>query len=357
MEFEKTPEPRRPEPEGCLVVALRIPIRIVVLVLVVPVRMVWDALVVVGRFLYGTVLRPVGRALSWLGRAVFVRPFVALWRYVVVPVGKALGWLGHVLLVVPLRLLYMYVLAPVGHGLAWLARGVGAGLEWLYARVLAPIGRGIAWLLKGVGLLFAAAVAWLVRYLVVVPARWVYDWVLVPVGRAVAWFVGAVATGIGVVLYWTARVLFVLPALALWRWVLAPVGRALAVVVREIGEALGHAWRIAGRISLAVGRALATLFRWVFVEPLRWVYRTVLTPVGHVVRDYVLRPAAEAVRGVGQVVRQALATARDTVRQARADFRRMLFGEPRQPVAVDRGEPSGRETRTLGSSTTALTKD
>ncbi|MGW0082916.1 hypothetical protein ACWDUZ_14835, partial [Streptomyces sp. NPDC003393] len=147
------------------------------------------------------------------------------------------------------------------------------------------------------------------------------------------------------------------PALALWRWVLAPVGRALAVVAREIGEALGHAWRVAGRISRAVGRALATLFRWIFVEPLRWVYRTVLTPVGHVVRDHVLRPAAEAARGVGRVVRQTLAFARETVRQARADFRRMLFGEPRQPVAADRREPSGRDPRTLGSSRTALTKD
>src|SRR3954463_8385146 len=38
-------------PEGCLAVAIRIPVRIVVLVLVVPVRMVWDALVVVGRVL------------------------------------------------------------------------------------------------------------------------------------------------------------------------------------------------------------------------------------------------------------------------------------------------------------------
>jgi hypothetical protein len=102
---------------------------------------------------------------------------------------------------------------------------------------------------------------------------------------------------------------------------------------------------------------LGTLFRWIFVEPVRWVYRTVLTPVGHVVRDTVLRPAAEGARVVGRAVREALAGARDTVRQARADFRRMLFGEPRQPAAVDRREPQAPATRTLGSSTTALTKD
>jgi hypothetical protein len=87
------------------------------------------------------------------------------------------------------------------------------------------------------------------------------------------------------------------------------------------------------------------------------VYRSVLTPVGHVVRDAVLRPAAEAARSVRRTTRQALAAARESVRQARADFRRMLFGEPRQPQPVDRREPSGREPRTLGSSTTALTKD
>ncbi|MFF4569183.1 hypothetical protein [Streptomyces sp. NPDC001410] len=363
MDLQKPP-PEPQYPEGCLAVAIRIPVRIVVLVLVLPVRMAWDALVVCGRFLTDTVLRPLGRALLWIGRAFFVWPWVALWRYVLVPVGKALGWLGHVLVVVPLRWLYTYVLTPLGRAVAWVARGIGAGLEWLYARVLAPLGRGVLWLLKGVGFLLAAAgagmfaaVAWLVRYLLVVPARWLYEWVLAPVGRAVAWVAGAVVTAIGAVLYWTTRVLFVLPAQALWRWVLLPVGRFLAVVAREVGEALGHAWRVAGRISRAVGRALATLFRWIFVEPLRWVYRTVLTPVGHVVRDFVLRPVAEAARVVGRTTRQALTTARDTVRQARADLRRMLFGEPRQPVAVDRREPSGPGTRTLGSSTTALTKD
>ncbi|MBK3642392.1 hypothetical protein JHN46_17225, partial [Streptomyces sp. MBT33] len=107
----------------------------------------------------------------------------------------------------------------------------------------------------------------------------------------------------------------------------------------------------------AVGRALATLFRLVFVEPVRWVYRTVLTPVGHAVRDAVLRPAAAVARSVGRATREALASARESVRQARADFRRMLFGEPARPERIDRREPTGHETRTLGRSTTALTKD
>ncbi|WP_405582592.1 hypothetical protein [Streptomyces sp. NBC_01092] len=372
MDLEKPP-PRQqhPAPEGCLAVAIRVPVRIVVLVLVVPVRMVWDALVVGGRFLNDTVFRPVGRALLWLGRAVFVWPFVALWRYVVVPVAKGLAWLGNVLVVIPLVWLYRYVLTPVGQACAWVARGIGAGLTWLYARVLTPLGHAVMWVLRGLGAVLAAvglgvfgAVAWLARYLLVVPALWVYEWILTPVGHAVAWcakgvvwLVSTVATGIGIALYWTARVLLVLPALALYRWILAPVGRALAVVGREIRDALGHAWRIAGRISLAVGRFLATLVRWIFVEPMRWAYRTVLTPIGHVVRDTVLRPVAEAARSVGRTTRQAIASAKESVRQARADFRRMLFGEPREREAVPGREPRGRETRTLGSSTTALTKD
>jgi hypothetical protein len=211
-------------------------------------------------------------------------------------------------------------------------------------------------------------VAWLVRHLIVVPALWLYEWILAPVGRAIAWaarglgwLVRMIFTGIGAALYWTLRVLLVLPALALWRWVLVPVGRVLAVVAREVGDALGHAWRVAGHLSLAVGRFLGRLFRWIFVEPVRWVYRSVLTPVGHVVRDTVLRPAAEAARSVGRVTRQALATARESARQTRADIRRMLFGTPREtgrvPLAKVPREPGAAETRTLGSSTTALTKD
>ncbi|HKR50975.1 MAG TPA: hypothetical protein VJT72_15600, partial [Pseudonocardiaceae bacterium] len=75
MDLEKRPAdapapqaqvPAQPSGEGCLVVAIRIPVRIVVLVLVVPVRMLWDAFVVGGRFLNDTVLRPVGRGLLWV---------------------------------------------------------------------------------------------------------------------------------------------------------------------------------------------------------------------------------------------------------------------------------------------------
>ena len=69
------------------------------------------------------------------------------------------------------------------------------------------------------------------------------------------------------------------------------------------------------------------------MEPARWFYRTVLTPVGHAVRDAVLRPAAEAARGVGRATRQALAAARESARQARADSGGCCSGsrEPARP--------------------------
>ncbi len=382
VDLEKVPgagpreEPvRRSEAEGCLAVAVRIPVRIVVLVLVLPVRMAWDALVVAGRFLRDTVVRPVGRALAWAGRAVFVWPLVGLWRYVVVPLAKGIGWLGNVLLVVPAVWLYRWVLTPVGHALGWFLTGVGAvlaalgrglysGLAWLGRGLysgLAWLGRGLysglAWLGRGL----YSGLAWLARYLVVVPAAWFYAWVLTPVGhglawcgrgllwcgRGVVWCLGKAVTGVGMVLYWTARILLVLPALAVWEWVLVPVGRVLAVIGREVLDALGHAWRVAGQVSRAVGRALGALFRWTVAEPARWVYRSVLTPVGHAVRDTVLRPLAEAARGARRAGRQALRSARLSVRQARADLRRTLFGEPERVRPVDRREPSGAQPRTL----------
>ncbi|MFD6436879.1 hypothetical protein [Streptomyces venezuelae] len=372
MDLEKRPDqqvaqpvaPVAPaRPEGCLAVAIRIPVRIVVLVLVVPVRLLWDALAVCGTFLYRNALRPVGRGigtlLTWLCKAVFVWPWVGLWRYVLVPIGKGLTWLGRGLFVVPVMWLYARVLTPIGHGIAWLGRVLLViPVSWLYARVLTPVGHalrvGLVWLCKAVFVWpwvalwryvvvpVGIGIAWLIRTLVVVPAVWLYRAVLTPVGR-----------GVTTLLRW----IFVVPLVALWRWVLAPIGRAIAVVAREIADAFGHAWRIAGHISLVVGRFLGTLLRWIFVEPVRWAYRTVLTPVGHVIRDVLWNPVAAAARSVGRTTRRALASARDTVRQARADVRRMLFGAPREAVPVARREPDTPETRTLGSSTTALMKD
>ncbi|WP_316773074.1 hypothetical protein [Streptomyces sasae] len=295
MDMQKQPQrqPQTQHPEGCLVVAIRIPVRIFVFLVVLPIRLLWDALAAVARFLGRYVLAPVVRAIGRILHLLLVVPLIWLYRHLLTPLGHALAWL------------YARVLTPIGHALAWLCTRVlistGHALGWLYARVLTPIGHALVRLLT-------------------------------PVAKGVAWAFDMLGTA----LYWTARVLLVLPALALWRWILAPAGRILGIVLKEIGEALGHAWRAAGYVLRAAGRVLGTLFRWIFREPARWVYRTVLTPVGHVVRDLVLHPAAEAARAIGRAVRQA-----------RADLRRALFGEPSRPAPVDRREPRGRGTRTL----------
>lgn len=328
----------RRDAEGCLVVAVRVPVRIVVLVVVVPVRVVWDGLVVVGRVVRDFVLRPVGRGAAWVGKVFLVRPLVALWRWGVVPLGRGLGWLGRVVVLVPLGWAWRFGAVPLG-----------SGIRWVWERGVVPVGLGVMWVLKGIW----AVGSWGVRWLVVVPAGALYAWVLVPVARAV-----------GVGLYWAGWVLFV----PLWRWVLTPLGRGLAfvargvwgacrIVAREVWDALGHAWRIAGRISVAVWRFVAGVLRWTVVEPARWVYRAVLTPVGHVVRDLLVRPVAGALRSAGRVTRQVLESARETAREVRADLRRALFGGTREREAVGRREPEGADGRTLGRSTTALTKD
>ncbi|MFI0786478.1 hypothetical protein ACH4Q6_12880 [Streptomyces lydicus] len=280
--------------EGCLTTAVRIPVRVVALILVVPVRLLWDALATAARAVDRTVLRPLGRGLALLWRTLVVRP---------------LAWAARTLIAAPLALLWRHVLTPLGRGLGWLA-----------------------------------------HRLVVVPARWLYVWVLAPVGRAAGWVLARVAAVLAALVRWIVLV----PAVALWRYVLGPVLGALAtvltVIAREVADALGHCWRIAGAVSRAVGRFLGAVLRRLVVEPLRRAYRHVLTPLGHAVRDGVWRPARRVLRG-----------ARETVRQTRGEIRRALFGTPvperRSEAVPPHREPGGRGTRTLGSSTTALTKD
>lgn len=284
--------------------AVRLPVRIVVLVVVVPVRMAWDVFVLCARTLHRAVLRP-------LGRLLVVIPLTWLWRHVLTPLGRGLAWLVEYLLVVPLVWLWRWVLEPVGLGVArFLTALVRYGLvvpaRWVWRWLLTPLGRGVAWL---------------VGYLVVVPARWVWRWVLAPVGRGVARLL---------------RALVVLPLGALWRWVLVPLGRGLAVLGRETAAVFAVAWRIAGYVSRAVGRALRWAAWQAVGRPARWFYCGVCTPVGHFVRDAVWRPVRDAARA-------ALASARDTVR-------RVLFGAGPVPRPVGRGAVPAR---TLGSTTNA----
>ncbi|MFI1174755.1 hypothetical protein [Streptomyces melanogenes] len=290
MELQQPP-PR--QPEGCLTAAIRIPVRIVVLVLVVPIRLIWDALAATARATYRAVLRPLGRALRWL---------------------------GHTLIVVPLTFL--------GHCLAWLVRTlVVVPLTWLWQWVVVPV--------------------W--RYAVVVPVLWLYRHLFTPLGHAIAWVargIGAVVSVIGTALVRVGLILFVVPLGWFYRRVLTPVGHVIAVVAREVAEAFGHAWRIAGQISRAVGRGLKWLGWQLVGRPVRWVWRTVCAPVVHWVRDAVWAPVKRAAVEAGRTARKALASVRETVRQARADAWRALVGGPPR-------EPTPHPARTLGSTTTA----
>ncbi|WP_327252731.1 hypothetical protein [Streptomyces sp. NBC_01244] len=127
--------------------------------------------------LYRYVLTPAGHGLRWLARgfaagaawlakALFVWPWVALWRYLVRPVLVG-AW--------------RYLLAPVGRGL-WTYLLVPlwqllAGAWHLAGRVSRALGRGLVWL-------------W--RWAVVRPAGWLRRHVVTPVGNALraGWAVG-----------------------------------------------------------------------------------------------------------------------------------------------------------------------
>jgi hypothetical protein len=437
MEFEKSPQtygshqaPAHYEPgDGCLTTAIRIPVRIVVLLVVVPVRMVWDLLVVcaqgvhrgllrpLGRglvWVYETVLTPIGRGLLWtavfLGMALFVWPWVALWRYGVVapavwiyrqlltPLGHALAWLIENLLVAPVSWVWRRLLVPAGRGmgaaLVWLAMalfvwpwvalwryvvvpvvtyGLVLPLVWIYRQLLTPLGHGLGWLVEN---------------LLVAPVSWVWRRLLVPAGR-----------GIGAALVWLAMALCVRLWVGLWRYLVVPVvtyglvvpvvwvyrqlltplghgavaacralwgavvwlvvtllvtpvvwvyQRVLAPIGRELVAAVGVAWRIAGYISRAVGRAVKWLAWNLVGRPVRWCYQNICTPVGHFVRDAVWLPARNAAVEAGRAVRGALRSARETVRQARRDAWRALVGGPPAPPP---GEAAVRQARTLGSTT------
>ncbi|MFD5116883.1 hypothetical protein ACFWNG_31975 [Streptomyces sp. NPDC058391] len=336
MELDKDKPPRaygsqQPPPhyepgEGCLTTAVRIPVRIVVLVVVVPLRLVWDVLVVSGRALDRVVLRPLGRSLAWLGRVLLVIPLV--WLY-----GAVLTPLVRYGLVVPVVWLYGAVLTPlVRYGLVapvvWLYRSgltpvgrlLGRLLGRLYETLLTPLGHALGWLL-----------VWLVETLLVWPGVALWRYVVVPV----------VYYGLVVPVVWLTRVLLVIPVAWVCRVILVPLGR-------EIGAAFGVAWRVAGYISRAVGRALAWLTWNLLGRPLRWTYRSVCTPVGHWLRDSVWAPARNIAAVAGRAAGDALRSARATVRQARRDAWRALVGPPRAP---EPGEPLVDRARTLGSTT------
>ncbi|AYG82905.1 hypothetical protein DWB77_05095 [Streptomyces hundungensis] len=361
--MENRPAPQGPE--GCLTVAIRIPVRIVVLVLVVPVRIVWDLLVVGAKALRRVVLAP-------LWRGLVVIPFGWLYRWVLTPLGRSTAWLARGVGVVVAA-----VGEAVGVAVTWvLVTLIAAPSVWLYRQVLTPLARIAGHTIKALAIgltrVLWAVFVWppvtlwrlllfpLLRYGILLPASWLlrtlqsaaawlYRTALTPTGHALARLAaligaGLVALGRGLVAL--GVLLVVVPVGWVYRRVLTPLGRGLAVVVREIGHAIGHAWRVAGHLSRAIGRGLKWLAHTLVGRPTRWVYVVILTPVGHAVRDAVWRPAARAAREAGRAARQALTTARETVRTARQEAWRALVGGPPR-------ERTEHRARTLGSTTTA----
>ncbi|MEU7329929.1 hypothetical protein [Streptomyces parvus] len=321
---------------------LRVVVRIVVLVVVLPVRMVWDLAVAGGQVCRRVLLPPAGRALTALAGGVgwvLERLFGGI--------GWVLGWLIGTLVLRPLRWLYTSVLTPLGHGLRWI--GTALLLPALYG-----LGNGIGWLIT-VLLIVPLRFLWryvavpVVRYGLVVPVVWLYANVLTPIGLGTAWVlaqlwrgIAATGRGLGPAVAWLVMTLLVAPIGWVYRRILTPVGR-------ETAAAFEVAWRIAGYVSRAVGRALAWLAWHLIGAPVSWAYRTVCTPVGHFLRDAVWAPARRAAAEAGRAARAALTTARETVRQARRDAWRALVGAP---AAERSGEPRGIPARTLGSTTT-----
>ncbi|MDX3607593.1 MULTISPECIES: hypothetical protein [Streptomyces] len=375
MDYGKHQAPQGYEPgEGILTTLIRIPVRIVVLVLVLPARMVWDALTALWHAADRVLLRPLGRALRWLLDTLVLTPLAWLYTWVLTPLGKGAAWLAAVLLVRLWIGLWRYVIVPVAR------YGIAAPAVWLYANVLTPLGRGLRWI--GTALLLPAlhGLGWLltvllivpleflwryvavpvVRYGLVVPVVWLYEAVLTPIGRGTvrvlstlwqgtAWILGrlrrgiaATGRGLGLAVAWLVTTLLVAPLVWTYRRILTPVGR-------EIAAAFEVAWRIAGYVSRAVGRALAALAWYLIGAPVSWAYRTVCAPVGHFLRDALWAPARRAAAEAGRAARAALATARETVRQARRDAWRALVGAPGGERS---GEPRGIPARTLGSTTT-----
>lgn len=374
MDYGEHQAPARYESgDGCLTTLVRIPVRIVVLVLVLPVRMVWDALVACARAAERALLRPLGRALSWLFHVLVAVPAGWLWERVLTPLGHGLRWLARAVFVWPWTALWRYVVVP---GVRY---GIVVPLGWLYAAVLTPLGHGLRWvclaLLAPAGRGVLTGIGWLLRAVLVLPvgrvairpgapgagrrldgpppgrrARpvgvprtahpagprhrlaprsagpWRRRRVPGAVGRSPAPGAGASRhpAGLGV------------PTGARPR---GPGGRG-RVPVRLARRRIRLAGRRPGTGSAGVvpGRGAGGLGLPHGVHP-----------VGHLVRRAVWAPVRRAAVAAGRTARDTLRTARETVRQARRDAWRALVGG--QPVHEPR-EPDRRVARTLGSTTT-----
>lgn len=164
-----------------------------------------------------------------------------------------------------------------------------------------------------------------VAALLLTPLRWIGRVLLLPVVAA-----------LGAALGWLAERL-VLPVV---RWIGAAMraaGRSIVAalralwnggpgaLLRAVARVLAWAWHTAGRVLAFVGRVLA----WPFV----WVYRHVLTPVGHAIRAVwravVLAPWRAVRRTTSAAAAAVRASVRDARRQVGDQVRRALGRPPR----------------------------
>ncbi|MFI9815847.1 hypothetical protein [Saccharothrix variisporea] len=253
-------------------------------------RWVWESGAAVARFLRRWVLVPLGRGAAWVARL--------LWRWGLVPLGRGVEWVARLVHRAVLRPLG-WVLLQVGRGLWWVARQVGRFLMWIDAPVTAAVewffrwtGRIIAFVARGLWDAVVRVVVPLWRWLVVAPVRFAYRRLLTPVGHALRW---------------------------VFRWAVKIVG----VVGRVLWDAV--VW--------AVERVALPLWRWLVVRPARFVYRKVLTPVGHAVRA----GARWVRRTVVEPVRQAVSTFYNGLRAVVGPPRR----QPNRAGSTDGDRPGG----------------
>lgn len=312
------------------------PARVIALGVVLPLRLVWEALRGAARAV-GTALE---RALGLLGRAL-----LAILRPAVAAVLAPLRWIGRALLL-PLTTALAAALAwfadrlllPLVRGLGSALRLVGRGATAVWAAVTGAVAAA----LRALGSAAAAGLAMVVRALGSV-GRALGQVLRLVVLRPLEVLLGVVISAAGTL----ARALAV-PFVLLWRWILRPVGTGLAVavvalvmglgrflvkplvraigaVLRGAGDVLAWAWHTAGRVLAFAGRVLA----WPFV----WVYRHVLTPVGHAIRAVwravVLAPWRAVRRTTSAAAAAVRASVRDARRQVGDQVRRALGRPPR----------------------------
>ncbi|WP_435130399.1 hypothetical protein [Actinacidiphila sp. bgisy144] len=231
MTYQNPWSPGAPQGQGggCVAAAVRLPVSVFAFVVVLPLKLLWDALAWTCRTLWRYVLHPPLRALGLL--------LAALWRHVLVPVAR-------VLIVVPAVWLWTYVLRPVLRALGLTAEFL---VRWLLVRPLTALWvYALQWVVRGL--------AWLLKYLVVVPLDF------------------------------------------LWRRVLAPL-------LREVAAAVAAAWRAAAYVARQVGRGIGWFFRVLVFRPIAFVWRWTAAPVLRFVRRQILHPVrvalADARRAVG----------------------------------------------------------